>query len=93
MFANSFLKSFLLHTARPYSELPQHVVKAGLWIWIRIGSGFSGFMDPDPYWGSGSRIRIQGQENLRNFSGKMHFLVIFEKILPLKKYKIALTTF
>jgi hypothetical protein len=35
--------------------------KAGLW--IRIGSGFSDFVDPDPYWDSGSRIRIQGQEN------------------------------
>jgi hypothetical protein len=30
---------------------------------IRIGSGFSDFVDPDPYWESGSRIRIQGQEN------------------------------
>jgi hypothetical protein len=37
--------------------------RAGLWIWIRIGSGFSDFVDPDPYWESGSRIRIQGQEN------------------------------
>jgi hypothetical protein len=27
------------------------------------GSGFSDFVDPDPYWESGSRIRIQGQEN------------------------------
>jgi hypothetical protein len=36
---------------------------AGLWIRIRIGSGFSDFVDPDPYWESGSRIRIQGQEN------------------------------
>jgi hypothetical protein len=23
--------------------------------WIRIGSGFSDFVDPDPYWKSGSR--------------------------------------
>jgi hypothetical protein len=30
---------------------------------IRIGSGFSDCVDPDPYWESGSRIRIQGQEN------------------------------
>jgi hypothetical protein len=29
--------------------------KAGLRIWIRIGSGFSDFVDPDPYWESGSR--------------------------------------
>jgi hypothetical protein len=31
---------------------------------LRIESGFSDFMDPNPYWKSGSRIRIQGQENL-----------------------------
>jgi hypothetical protein len=43
----------------------------GLWIQIRIGSGFSDFVDPDPYWESGLRVRIQGQENLRNFIGKM----------------------
>jgi hypothetical protein len=30
-------------------------------LWIRIGSGFSDFVDPDPYWESG--FRIQGQEN------------------------------
>jgi hypothetical protein len=36
---------------------------AGLWIRIRIGSGFSDIVDPDPYWESGSRIRLQGQEN------------------------------
>jgi hypothetical protein len=35
----------------------------GLWIRIRIGSRFRDFVDPDPYWESGSRIRIQGQEN------------------------------
>jgi hypothetical protein len=38
--------------------------------------------DPDP-----------GARKLRNFSGKMHFLVFLKKILPLKRYKIALTTF
>jgi hypothetical protein len=37
--------------------------KPGLWIRIRIGYGFSDFVDPDPYWESGSRIRIQGQES------------------------------
>jgi hypothetical protein len=36
-------------------------ILAGLW--IRIGSGFSDFVDPDPYCESRSRIRIQGQEN------------------------------
>jgi hypothetical protein len=34
-----------------------------------------------------------GARKLRNFIGKMHFLVVFKKILPLKRYKIALTTF
>jgi hypothetical protein len=34
--------------------------------------------DPDP------------DPEARNFSGKMHFLLIFSKILPLKRYKIAL---
>jgi hypothetical protein len=28
-----------------------------LWIWIRIVSGFSDFVDPDPYWESGSGFR------------------------------------
>jgi hypothetical protein len=46
-------------------------------LWIWISSG-----NPDP-----------GARKLRNFSGKMHFLVIYKKILPLKRYKIALTTF
>jgi hypothetical protein len=27
------------------------------------GSGFNDFVDPDPYWESGSRIQIQGQDN------------------------------
>jgi hypothetical protein len=33
-----------------------------------------------------------GARKLRNFSGKMHFLVILKKYLPLKRYryKIAL---
>jgi hypothetical protein len=35
-----------------------------MWILIRIqiGSGFSDFVDPDPYWESGSRIRIQSKK-------------------------------
>jgi hypothetical protein len=50
-----------------------------LWIRIRIGN-------PDP---------DAGARKLRNFSGKMHFLVIFflTKFLPLKRCNIALTTF
>jgi hypothetical protein len=52
----------------------------GLWIRIRIGSGFSDFvnpiriLDPDP-----------GVRKLRNFSGKMHFIVIFNKNFTTKK--------
>jgi hypothetical protein len=34
-----------------------------------------------------------GARKGRNFSGKRHFLVIFLLILPIKRYKIALTTF
>jgi hypothetical protein len=45
--------------------------------WIRIRIG-----NPDP-----------GARKLRNFSGKMHLLVIFFLNLPLIRYKIALTTF
>jgi hypothetical protein len=48
-----------------------------LWIRIRIGNP-----DLDP-----------GARKLRHFSGKMLFLFIFKKVLPLKRYKIALTTF
>jgi hypothetical protein len=57
------------------------------------GSG----LDPDSVtlW---IRIRIgnpvPGARKLRNFSGKMHFLVIFKKMFATKKipYKIAITT-
>jgi hypothetical protein len=35
-----------------------------------IESGFRDYVDPDPYWESGSR---PGARKLRNFSGKMHF--------------------
>jgi hypothetical protein len=64
-------------------------------LWIRIGSGCRRLS------GSGSvlGIRIPDPDprarKLRNFSGKMHFLVIKKKILPLEmyRYKIALTTF
>jgi hypothetical protein len=38
-----------------------------LWIRIRVGNPDA---DPDP-----------GARKLRNFSGKMHFLVIFQKII------------
>jgi hypothetical protein len=58
------------------------VFPAGLWIRIRIGSGsLLGIRIPDP---------DPGARKLRNLSGKMHFLVICKKFLPLKRYKIAL---
>jgi hypothetical protein len=63
---------------------------------VRNGIVFSRVVDPDSVtlW---IRIRIgipdPGARKLRNFCGKMHFLVILNKILPLKRYKIALTTF
>jgi hypothetical protein len=44
--------------------------KPWLWIRIRIGSGFSDFVDPD---------LDPGARKLRNISVKMHFLVIFKK--------------
>jgi hypothetical protein len=63
----------------------------GLWIRIRIriGSKFSDFVDPDPYWESGSRGK-----KINKFQWKtVLFSYFFKKILPLKMYKIALTTF
>jgi hypothetical protein len=45
------------------SKFKVYKFELGLWIRIWIGSGFSDFVYPDPYWESGSRIRIQGQEN------------------------------
>jgi hypothetical protein len=54
-------------------------LKAGLWIRIRIGN-------PDP--GSGSR-----GNKVKEFQWKMHFLVFLKQMLPLKMYKIALTTY
>jgi hypothetical protein len=58
------------------------------------GCGSGSGLDPDSetLW---IRIRIgnpdPGARKLRKFSGKMHFLVFFLN-LPLKSYKIALTT-
>jgi hypothetical protein len=62
-------------------------LKAGLW--IRIGSGFSDFVDPNPYWESGSRGK-----KIKKFQWKNAlFSYLKKKILTLKRYKIALTTF
>jgi hypothetical protein len=62
----------------PSSHLGSKIGSGSVTLWIRIRIGNP---DPDP-----------GARKLINFSGKMHFLVIFKKILPLKRYKIALTT-
>jgi hypothetical protein len=44
-------------------------------------------VDPDPYWESGSRGK-----KIKKFHWKNAFLKLFlTKILPLKRYKIALT--
>jgi hypothetical protein len=59
--------------------------KTGLWIRIRIGSGFRDFVDPDPYWESGSGSR--GKKTKKISVEKMHFLVILKKNLPLKRKK------
>jgi hypothetical protein len=43
-------------------------------------------VDPDPYWKSGSR----GKKTKKISVEKMNFLVIFKKILPLKRYNYFL---
>jgi hypothetical protein len=63
--------------------------QAGLW--IRIGSGFSDFVDPDPYWESRSGSR---GKKMKKFQWKNALFSYLKKIiLPLKRCKIALTTF
>jgi hypothetical protein len=62
-----------------------------LWIRIRIGSGFRDFVDPDPYWESGSGSR---GKKMKKFQWKNALFSYLKKnILPLKRYKIALTLF
>jgi hypothetical protein len=47
-----------------------------LWIRIRIGSGFRDFVDPDPYWESGSGTRGKKTKKFQwKKNSKMHFLV------------------
>jgi hypothetical protein len=45
-------------------------------------------VDPDPYWDSGSRGK-----KMKKFQWKSALFSHLKKILPLKRYKIALTTF
>jgi hypothetical protein len=69
----------------------QHNTVAGLW--IRIRSGFSDFVDPDPDWESGSGSGSRGKK-MKKFQWKNALIsYLKKKILPLKRYKIALTTF
>jgi hypothetical protein len=49
-------------------------------LWIRIGSGFSDFVDPDPYWESGSRGK-----KIKTFQWKKALLVIFKQNFTTKK--------
>jgi hypothetical protein len=64
------------------------MIISGLWIRIRIGSGFSDFVDPDPNWESGSRGK-----KIKKFQWKNALFSYLKKKLPLKRYKIALNTF
>jgi hypothetical protein len=59
--------------------------ESGLWIRIRrlCGSGFSDFVDP--YWESGSRIRIQGQEKNNKYQWKNALFSYLKKIFTTKK--------
>jgi hypothetical protein len=45
------------YRAEVFKDMGKNVSIAGLWIRIQIGSGFSDFVDPDPYWKSGSGYR------------------------------------
>jgi hypothetical protein len=81
------LGSIGLRRFRPHKRSLLPYLKPGLWIRIRIGSGFSDFVNPDPYWESGSKGK-----KIKKFQWK-NALFSYFFILPLKRYKIALTTF
>jgi hypothetical protein len=70
---------YRIRQLEPYSIVTNRVVDPDsetLWIRIRIRIGNP---DPDP-----------GARKLRNFSGKIHFLVILKKFLPLKRFNYFL---
>jgi hypothetical protein len=54
------------------------------------GSGFRDFVDPDPYWESGYGSR---GKKTKKFQWENALFSYLKKNLPLKSYKIALTTF
>jgi hypothetical protein len=53
-----------------------YLFEAGLWIRIRIVSGFSDFVDPDPYWESGSGSR---GKKIKKFQWKNALFSYFSK--------------
>jgi hypothetical protein len=63
------------------NRILEHGLKAGLW--IRIGSGFSDFVDPDPYWESGSGSR---GKKIKKFQWKKCTFELFLPV-PLKGIK------
>jgi hypothetical protein len=55
---SKFKNPFILARNKKWNSLnrvQEYCRKPGLW--IRIGFGFSDFVDPDPYWESGSRSK------------------------------------
>jgi hypothetical protein len=58
-------------------------ILAGLWIRIRIGSGFRDFVDPDPHWESGSGSR--GKKTKKFQWKKCTFLLLNNKNFTTEK--------
>jgi hypothetical protein len=56
------------------------ILEPRLWIRIRIGSGFSDFVDPDPYWESGSRGK-----KIKKFQCKKCIFKLFKKKFTTEK--------
>jgi hypothetical protein len=66
-----------------FENFGHYPFETGLWIRIRIGSGLSDFVDPDPYWESGSGSR---GKKMKKFQWKNALFSYFnKKILPLKR--------
>jgi hypothetical protein len=62
-------------------------------LWIRIGSGCSNFVDPDTYWESGSGSRGKKMKKFQWKNALFSYGIFLKIILPLKRYKIALTNY
>jgi hypothetical protein len=81
-----------MEAGAPHPQI-NSVLEPGLWIRIRIGSGFG--LDPDSDWirtriGSGFSDFVDPDPYWKSRSGGKKMK---KKILPLKRYKIALATF